>query len=65
MANILIESCCLGSFKMNHSKFMKETSVIIRISLSIFIVAGIKYEKIGVKNIQYKKCLKMMNFMDI
>ncbi|SUY46610.1 Uncharacterised protein [Clostridium putrefaciens] len=50
---------------MNHSKFMKETSVIIRISLSIFIVAGIKYEKIGVNNIQYKKCLKMMNFMDI
>ncbi|NFO48606.1 type III restriction endonuclease subunit R [Clostridium botulinum] len=47
LANILIKSDKLESFKMNPSKFMQEAALIIKRTLNNFIVDGIKYEKIG------------------
>lgn len=47
IANILVKSGRLESFKMNPSKFMQEVAIIIKRTLSTFIVDGIKYEKIG------------------
>ncbi|MBN1065399.1 type III restriction-modification system endonuclease [Clostridium botulinum] len=47
LANILIKSDKLESFKMNPSKFMQEATIIIKRTLNNFIVDGIKYEKIG------------------
>ena len=47
LANILIKSGKLESFKMNPSKFMQEATLIIKRTLNNFIVDGIKYEKIG------------------
>ena len=47
IANILVKSGSLESFKMNPSKFMQEVAIIIKRTLSTFIVDGIKYEKIG------------------
>lgn len=47
IANILVKSGQLERFKMNPSKFMQEAAVIIKRTLSTFIVDGIKYEKIG------------------
>lgn len=47
IANILIKSGRLESFRMNPSKFMQEVAIIIKRTLSTFIVDGIKYEKIA------------------
>lgn len=47
IANILIKSGRLESFKINPSKYMQEVAIIIKRTLSTFIVDGIKYEKIG------------------
>ena len=47
IANILVKSGQLERFKMNPSKFMQEAAIIIKRTLSTFIVDGIKYEKIG------------------
>lgn len=47
IANILVKSARLESFKMNPSKFMQEVAIIIKRTLSTFIIDGIKYEKIG------------------
>ncbi|MBY6788279.1 DEAD/DEAH box helicase family protein [Clostridium botulinum] len=47
LANILIKSGKLKSFKMNPSKFMQEATIIIKRTLNDFIIDGIKYERIG------------------
>lgn len=47
ISNVLVKSGRLESFKMNPSKFMQEVAIIIKRTLSTFIVDGIKYEKIG------------------
>lgn len=47
IANILVSCGKLEDFKKNPSKFMQEVAIIIKRTLSTFIVDGIKYEKIG------------------
>ena len=47
IANILVSCGRLEDFKKNPSKFMQEVAIIIKRTLSTFIVDGIKYEKIG------------------
>ena len=47
IANILVSCGRVEDFKKNPSKFMQEVAIIIKRTLSTFIVDGIKYEKIG------------------
>lgn len=47
ISNILVSCGKLEDFKKNPSKFMQEVAIIIKRTLSTFIVDGIKYEKIG------------------
>lgn len=46
IANLLVKCGKLDLFKVNPSKFMQEVALIIKRTLSNFIVDGIKYEKI-------------------
>lgn len=46
IANLLVKCGKLDLFKMNPSRFMQEVALIIKRTLSNFIVDGIKYEKI-------------------
>lgn len=46
IANLLVKCGKLDLFKLNPSRFMQEVALIIKRTLSNFIVDGIKYEKI-------------------
>ncbi len=58
MVDILIKSNRLQSFENNPQKFIDKVIEIIKKTMSIFVVDGIKYQKIGDEYFYAQKCFE-------